>query len=196
MIPTSTPPPLVNLIGQDPTCPDTAADQAGGGLGALSALLRQLVATLRPPWMYPPPGFQDFNTTNVVPTPAIGTSAQIIGPNSVNAVTFIVPRGWECIINRLSLNFIGGGFVQGSGNLVFSILVDTAPYKNYGAILTEVGEDPKAFFSLYPAGIRVRSNQRVTVIVQNVGQGGVGTSCFARLGGWFYPMRGAVTGSF
>lgn len=161
---------------QDPVCPDTAADSAGGQLGMLAALLRRLISKLLPPWYYPPANFQPFDKQGVAATPALGASVTIL--------TLTVPQGYSSAGRRLSVNIIGPGFVQGSGALVWSITVDNAPYKNYSSILTEFGSPqiPRP-----TDGILANSGQVIRINVLNVAYNALGTNCVASIGGWFYP---------
>jgi hypothetical protein len=165
-------------ITQDPDCPDTQADGAGGALGALAFLLRKLIDKLLPPWYYPPVNFQAFDKQGVLVTPAIGASGIVL--------TLTVPQGYASACRRLSINVVGPGFVQGSGELVFSVTVDNAPYKNYASILTEFGsvQIPRD-----TDGILANSGQVYRVTVLNVSYAALGTNIVASLGGWFYPDR-------
>jgi hypothetical protein len=164
------------LITQDPACPDTRADKAGGSLGLLAFLLRRLIDKLLPPWYYPPVNFQAFDKQGVVATPGIGLSATIL--------SIQVPQGYSGVGRRLSVNIIGPGFVQGLGSLVFSVTVDNAPYKNYASILTEFGSPqiPRP-----TDGILANSGQVIRINVLNVSYAALGTNCVASIGGWFYP---------
>ncbi len=168
-------------ISGDPYCPDTPADQMQGALGMLAQLLRTLFRRMTPPWVQPPPGFQPFDPAAVVATPAIGNTSTVL--------TLSVPQGMDGVIKRISHQVLGPGFTDGSGALVWSILIDGVPVKNYaamtvqlGSIGTTTGAGPRPI-----DGILAKSGQVITYQVKNVGYAAVGTNQFASVGGYFYP---------
>lgn len=184
-----TPIPASDRIGGDPGAPDTAADQAGGALGMLAGLLRLLFGRFFPPWVVPPPGFRAFDVQNAIATPvALTTPASTV-------LSIRVPVGFVTYITGLSVVFSGGGFNQGSGDLVYSITVDGAPVKGYGQILTDLGTMQAGNVQPRPvAGIFATSQQLIEVKVLNVAQAGGGTFVVATLVGYHYGARYHRTG--
>lgn len=131
------------------------------------------------PWVTPPAGFDSFDNNGVVALPAVGASAFII--------QFRVPAGYDGVIKRISHNTAFGGFVNGSGDISWRILVGGVAARNYNNMLSEMGSQqiPRDV-----AGIRVFSGQLVQYQVNHVGNAALNGNVVATVGGWFYPRRG------
>src|SRR6185437_1643565 len=86
----------------------------------------------REPYLDPPPGSQSFYPELSIPIP-------IVGSGNITVLSFVVPIGYDGVINAINNNFTGGGFINGSGDLVWQILIDGRAVRNYDAILTERG---------------------------------------------------------
>ena len=138
-----------------------------------------------PPWIYQPSQFENLDQINYVLLPAINSTATII--------SFVVPAGRNGIINKVACNFVGGGWVEGTGDIVWRILVDGTPppgATSYDTILASLGgpAQPTGI-----AGFRIFENQLVTLVIfNNPGgpNGGVvvaGQRGGGRLAGWTYP---------
>lgn len=138
-----------------------------------------------PPWIYPPVNFENLDKINYALLPAIGSTATII--------SYTVPPGRNGIINKVACNFVGGGWVEGTGDVLWRILLDGTPPPgalDYDAILASLGSPAQ------PTGItgfRFFENQIITVVAFNnpAGpNGGVivaGQRVGARLIGYNYP---------
>lgn len=129
------------------------------------------------PWVEPPPGFQSFDYSKHIATPAVGVDTEVL--------QFVVPDGFDGIIRRLSNNYTGPNFVQGSGQLIWRLLVDRMVVKNYGQILIEMGSihHPRD-----TDGILVRSGQVVRYMVTCSDAALVGTTgIICSLAGYFWP---------
>lgn len=136
------------------------------------------------PWVEPPEGFQPFDFAGVIDTPAIS------GPLADSAVLlFTVPAGFDAVIRDLSHNVTGGGFVEGSGDLVWRLRVDNEYVRNFGRLTVQFGTvaEPRGTY-----GIVVKSGQTFRYLVANAGYiaGGTKVICTAR--GWFYPRGRGV----
>ena len=138
-----------------------------------------------PPWIYQPVNWENLDKINYVTLPAIGSSSNII--------SFTVPPGRNGIINKVACNFVGGGWVEGSGDVVWRILIDGTPppgATDYDNILASLGgpSQPTGI-----AGFRIFENQVVTFVVVNSASGAnggvvlAGQRAGARLTGWTYP---------
>lgn len=139
------------------------------------------VAGWVPEWVQPPPKFQPFDYQGVIQTPADGvTTDQIV-------LSFVVPVGFSGVIKRLSGNYTGPGFVQGSGNLIWRIIVNGVPVKNYSNILIEFGSivTPRT-----TDGIIISSGQVVQYVVNRpttvVASPGTFVICTAA--GYYWPQ--------
>lgn len=139
-----------------------------------------------PPWLYQPTNWENVDQINYALVPAIGSTAIII--------SYVVPPGRNGIINKVACNFVGGGWVEGSGDIVWRILVDGTPppgATSYDSILASLGgpSQPTGI-----AGFRFFENQVLTFVAFNNpagANGGVvvaGQRVGARLTGWNYPL--------
>ena len=138
-----------------------------------------------PPWIYQPTNWENVDKINYVLLPAIGSTTTI--------VSYTVPQGRNGVFNKVACNFVGGGWTEGSGDVIWRILVDGTPppgATDYDNILASLGSPA------IPTGIsgfRFFENQVVTVVAFNnpAGpSGGVivsGQRVGARLIGWNYP---------
>lgn len=129
-----------------------------------------------PPWLYQPVSGLPFNPTSYVALPAIGADATI--------VQYVVPAGQNGVIVQMGNNFVGGGFVDGSGSIIWRLLIDDAPYPNFGAIIASLG-NPAA--PSYIGSVRLFEKQKVQLIVRNVSIVVAGQLVGGRLSGWSYP---------
>ncbi len=167
-------------MGQPPTGPQVLApieefDEAAG----------QRPQALLPPWIYPPTNWENIDQINYALLPAIGSTVTII--------SYVVPPGRNGIINKVACNFVGGGWVEGSGDILWRILVDGTPppgATSYDAILASLGS-PASPTGI--SGFRIFENQVVTAVAFNNpagASGGVvvaGQRVGARFVGWNYP---------
>jgi hypothetical protein len=138
-----------------------------------------------PPWIYQPVNWENVDQINYALLPAIGSTAVII--------SYVVPPGRNGIINKVACNFVGGGWVEGSGDVVWRILVDGTPppgATSYDSILASLGgpSQPTGI-----AGFRFFENQVLQFVAFNNpagANGGVvvaGQRVGARFTGWNYP---------
>lgn len=135
---------------------------------------------MSPPWVTPPDGFKGFDYAQAIATPAFGAGDTVI-------LSFTVPLGMDGIIKRLSNGYTGPGFVDGSGNLIWRILVDGQAVQGYDAIVVRLGAvDQPTLID----GVQIRSGQLVSLVVNNATAvlPVAGTQVTGRLGGYFYPI--------
>jgi hypothetical protein len=139
-----------------------------------------------PPWIYQPTNWENVDQLNYALVPAIGSTATII--------SYVVPPGRNGVINKVACNFVGGGWVEGSGDLIWRVLVDGTPppgATSYDAILASLGS-PSSPTGI--AGFRFFENQVITLVAFNNpagASGGVivaGQRVGARFLGWNYPL--------
>jgi hypothetical protein len=138
-----------------------------------------------PPWIYQPTNWENIDQLTYALVPAIGSSVTIL--------TYVVPPGRNGVINKVACNFVGGGWVEGTGDILWRILIDGTPppgATSYDAILASLGS-PASPTGI--AGFRIFENQVVTFVAFNNpagANGGVvvaGQRVGARLLGWNYP---------
>lgn len=134
-----------------------------------------------PIWLYPPVNWENIDQLAYVNLPAIGATATII--------SFTVPIGRNGIINKVANNFVGGGWVEGSGDVVWRILVDggTPPgATSYDNILGSLGSPAQP---VGISGFRIFENQVITVVAFNSAIVVAGQKVGARLLGYLYPRE-------
>jgi hypothetical protein len=161
--------------------PQRIARQAGGGPGIPSqpAQARVIQPVSLPIHLWPPERWENLDQSNYVALPAVAAQA--------NIVQFQVPLGRHGIIKKIANNFVGGGWVEGSGAVVWQILVDGAPppgATSYDNILTSLGNPSNP---VEIAGFRIFENQVVTIVVKNVAVALAGQLAGGRLVGFLYP---------
>ncbi len=132
--------------------------------------------TVKRPWLDMPEGGVPFDPQYSVALGVVGTT--------VTVVTLVVPEGYDGVINAYSWNFTGGGFVQGSGDLVAQVLRNGAAVRNYDNILVEKGsiQTPRPISPL-----RIFSNQIITLVVNHAANGLLNGNVVGCFSGYFYP---------
>lgn len=128
---------------------------------------------------FPPNNWENVDQLGYVALPAINAAATIL--------SFRVPQGRNGIIRKVANNFIGGGWTEGSGSVVWQILADGAPppgATSYNNILGSLGSPANP--TEIP-GFRIFENQVISVVINNVSVVVAGQDVGARLVGYFYP---------
>lgn len=157
---------------------------APGAAGPGAAQTEQL-----PPWIYPPINWENIDQIAYVLLPAISATV------TATILKFTVPIGRNGVINKVANNFVGGGWTEGTGDVIWSILVDGAPppaANSYASIPASLGSpaNPTEI-----SGFRIFENQVVSVTVLNNlngPNGGItvaGQYVGARLCGYLYPRE-------
>ena len=135
----------------------------------------------QPTWVTPPDQWENLDLIAYVNLPAIAAQA--------NVISFQVPIGRNGIINKVANNFVGGGWVEGSGAVTWQILVDNAPppgATNYDLILASLGSPANP---VGIAGFRIYENQVLTLVVKNASVVVAGQLSGGRLLGYLYPRE-------
>jgi hypothetical protein len=135
-----------------------------------------------PHWIAMPRNGQSFHYGGWITTPAA------TGDDSVDGtaiVSFSVPPGHNGVINRIANQAVTGGFVDGSGALIWRILQNGQAEPNYEAILGSIGvvANPADI-----APIFIFENNLILLTVDNVSLA-AGSAIQGLLGGWFYPKE-------
>lgn len=132
-----------------------------------------------PLWINPPVEWENLDLCNYVALPAPLAEA--------NVISFQVPLGRNGVIQKVANNFVGGGWIEGSGGVLWRIQVDGAPppgATSYDSILTSLGSPANP---VRIAGFRIYENQVVTIVVRNVSVVLAGQLSGGRLVGYLYP---------
>jgi len=135
-------------------------------------------ASQLPAHLYPPAGAQSKNLATYIPVPAPGASATIF--------SFLVPTGMRLILNQIGNNFVGGGFTEGSGYLIWQVQDNGVPIEDFEDIIGSLGN---VALPTPMAPITIEEGHTVSFVVENIvgspilgGSGQVG----ATLRGWYY----------
>jgi hypothetical protein len=131
---------------------------------------------IRRPWLEAPEGSVPFDPETAIDLPAAA------GNNVV--VTLTVPDGYDGVINAYSWNFTGGGFIQGSGDLVVQLLRNGTPIRNYDNITVEKGSIAQAR-AISP--LRIYSKDVISLVINHVANGLLTGNVIGSLVGYFYP---------
>lgn len=124
-----------------------------------------------------PPDGIPFDPTAYIGTPAVGVIAAV--------VQFTVPEGFYGVIKKVGNVYIGAGFVEGSGSLVWQILQNGGVVRNYDNIVSSLGTVSAP--GELAGAILLEELALVVLQVNNVGLVAGGTQVGGRLGGWFFP---------
>jgi hypothetical protein len=134
---------------------------------------------VRPPaFLEMPADGVPFNEVDYVLLPAIGATAVVI--------SFRVPPGLNGSIKWLGNNFVGAGFTDGSGSIIWQITADGEPVRNHQHIIGSLGSPASPSET---APIRVYETQTVELTVNNVSIPVAGQLCGGRLSGWYYHIQ-------
>jgi len=123
-----------------------------------------------------------FGSRQIFPA---GTVAMPGVGNRATALRYVVPLGYNVVVNALQIVYTGGSFVSGGGDLLFRVMVDGRALDTLGNITTNIG----TINTTEPiAPIKVQSGQTVIIEVQHVANAALGSPVNARIGGYAYPM--------
>lgn len=142
--------------------------------------------SIAPPWVDPPENFEGFDLTAAISTPPVGTGETLV-------LSYRVPRGFDGVVKGLVHNYIGGGFQQGAGGIVWRLSVDGQWVRHYDAMLVSFGsvQHPRPI-----SGIRVCENQLIQYWVNVIGGDGLlysaETQIICGISGWIYPRGGLL----
>lgn len=131
------------------------------------------------PTIWPPPEREPIDECTYVDLPAIGAQATI--------VSVLIEPGYNAIIRAYANNFVGGGWVEGSGAVLWQISIDSAPVSGYDVIPASLGSPANPVY--HPSGFRVMEGQRVSLLVTNVSVVLAGQKSGGRLMGYYYPKE-------
>lgn len=133
---------------------------------------------IKRPWIDEPEGSVPFDEQNGIALPAL--------PGDTVVMTFIVPNGYDGVIKWISNNFLGGGFVPFSGDIVWRIFADQKPVRNFQAIQSEKGTQ---FIPRSISPIRIYSGQTITYTVNHVANVALAGQVICSMVGYIYPAN-------
>jgi len=131
------------------------------------------------PWIDEPSGSDPFDQQMGINLP-VAAGDTVVG-------SLFCPVGYDGVIKSVSNNVNFGGFVQFSGDIVWRLLIDGRPVRNFENILSEKGSitQPRTI-----SPIRIYSGQTAQWIVNHVANGLLSGQVICSLGGYFYPSKG------
>lgn len=125
------------------------------------------------------PGGKPFLAEAGTVIPAIGATATV--------VSFVVPRGQNGFIRRIANTFVGGGFTDFSGAIVWQILLDQV--KNVVAPgFDNIVAGHSVSTPLPIDGIHIFEGDTVALIVKNISVVVAGQVVGGQLNGSFHPV--------
>lgn len=137
------------------------------------------------PWKQMPAAGKRFQKTGSIPRPGVeGTDFLVL--------SFLVPDAWDGVLVTITNQWDGAGFVDGSGDLRWRLMIDNQWVKDLHDVRIVLGrlENP---YELEGAGYRLQSHQQVRYFVQ-LGPGALGRldpngRITCACSGWFYPRN-------
>jgi hypothetical protein len=156
-----------------PPCPAPGQDLSGQALPA------EVRITSLPPWIFPHANSIHYDSAADILIPAVGVEAPI--------VQFTVPKGQNGVIKTIANALIGGGFTDGSGDLVWRILQNNQAVRGKENMLNSLGSVANPSQIGGGGFIRILENDLIQLTVLNVAVPPAGQLIAGRLSGWFYP---------
>jgi len=144
--------------------------------------LRQKVATLiqKAAFLEMPPDGVPFNEAAYVDLLPVAAGAAVV-------LQFTVPQGYNGSIKWIGNNFVGAGWTEGTGALVWQILADGQPIRNFENIVGSLGSPASPSET---AVVRIYETQTIQLVCTNVSIGApAGQLLGGRLSGWYYPIE-------
>ena len=161
-----------------------------GVLVSASAGTENENVVVKRPWLEPPEGYSPFDAQDGIDLPVVGAASTTPLTSATGAavvLTFVVDNGYDGVINFLSDNFLGGGFQDFSGDIIWQLYADSAPIRNFNNITAQKGtvEQPRTV-----SPIRIYSGQTISFVVIHAANVTLNGPVVCTLTGYTYPNRG------
>jgi hypothetical protein len=153
-------------------------DMSGGTAGINSP--PSIPTFIRRPWLDPGDGATPFDAQGGVALPAAPSV-------DTTVLTFTVDIGYDGVINSLSQNFTGSGFVQFSGDIIWRLLINGKPVRNFSNMTAEKGT---IVTQRQISPIRLFSGDVVTYVVNHANNNALNGNVVCSITGYTYPNRG------
>ncbi|HEV3041873.1 MAG TPA: twin-arginine translocation signal domain-containing protein [Candidatus Angelobacter sp.] len=114
------------------------------------------------------------------------------GAPAITILTYTVPQGFNAVINFLAIFYNAGGIVNGSGNIIWRVLLNDTGYKGMNNLQSQYGTDAMPL----PTYISLVENDTIKVTVE-VAAGVVvppGATTGARFHGYEYAATKSLGG--
>jgi hypothetical protein len=147
------------------------------------------------PRLVMPSQAEPFQMMFALPTGQVSQPIPPLAPGPFTGVDtvlgqFVVPNGYDGVINRVVCNFTGDGFLDFQGLILWRVLVNNRYARNLGAIQNTYGDFKTSFMVPGQDIFRLVSQQTVTLIANiPIGSPVSGGVVAAGAFGWFYPRR-------
>ena len=159
-----------------------ARSRNAGGTAAGEVNAAGQMNVTQAPWVEKSAGSQPFTEMNqaAVTLPAVGAEATVI--------LFQVPRRRNGVIEFIANQFVGGGWTEGTGDLVWRVEADGVPIQGYHNLIGSIGAIANPGW-LGNSPIAVYENQRIALVVRNVAVPVAGQPLLGLFRGRFYPLE-------
>jgi hypothetical protein len=174
-----------NILLRPPDPLPVSDDPTIDAIYSLADVMQQVQRATRlisAPWLIEPPDSESFHLASGIAIPAQDGLFHTV-------VTITCPAGRNGVLNRIANEFVGSGFVDFGGSIVYQIVRNptsgiTAAERNYQNITASLGsvQDPARI-----SGIRIFENDVLAIVVKNVSIVPGGELIGGLLGGYFYP---------
>ena len=150
--------------------------------------------SIKRPWLEEPEGALSFDYQAGVTLPAVGAASTTNLTSATGAAAvlnsdgpFIVPNGYDGVINQLSCNFNGAAFQDFSGDITWILFADSKPVNYYNNIVAQKGTvaQPRKISPL-----RLYSGVTYTWVVIHNSNGALNGQVVCTMTGYTYPNRG------
>lgn len=155
--------------------PEPASTQAIGSLPNPAATQRRV-------WLDEPPGSVPFDEQGMLNLPLSSTATNFV------ILTFTVPQGFDGIIKWISNNVINSTTPFVPGSLIWAILSNGRPVRNFAMIQNEKGTIAQG---RQVSPIRIFSGDIISYVVQEAtGAPALTGQTVASLTGYYFPSKG------
>lgn len=128
---------------------------------------------------------EDFYTQGSVPLPAIGTQAVVVQRP--------IPYGRNSYLWKIAVDYVGGGFVEGQGGILYRVFRNAAlnrSVKGFATLTASMGTVSNPI-EIPPA--QLYENELLSIVVVNVSVVVAGQQIVGALVGWDYPRSEEAT---
>jgi len=131
------------------------------------------------PWGAYPAGRLPFDEVASRDLPAVGTG-------DTPVLTFTVPSGFDGVGMWYSINFLGGGFTEGSGDIVWRILQNGTAMRNFENITSERGslQIPR-----FLANLQFYGRDIISIVVNHIANVALTGQVVVTMNGYYYPTQ-------
>lgn len=131
---------------------------------------------------------EDFYVQNAIVLPAIGAQAVV--------ASRLIPYGRNSFLWKVGIDFVGGGFQEGAGNLIYRLFRNSAltrTIKGFANLSASMGAVNNP---LEIPAVQLYESEVISIVVQNVALTVAGQLVVGVLGGWDYPKSEEVTATY